>query len=51
MRMPGRVGAGGGKFDPFDGEAHHRNVFGYILRHEDAWTWSFRAPLPELSPL
>ena len=42
--LPGRVWAKGCNPKPIRDEAHHRETFGYILRHreEGAWVWSFR---------
>ena len=47
--LPGRVWAAGGTFKPVRDQAHHREVFDYILDHalKGAWTWSFREGLPE----
>ena len=41
-RLPGRVWARDGSFDPVDNEEHHQNSYYYILRQKDAWIWSYR---------
>jgi hypothetical protein len=49
-RVPGRVWGAGGGFKPVDDEKHHRNVFHYILRQSDAWTWSFKDKAADPKP-
>jgi REP element-mobilizing transposase RayT len=42
--LPGKIWARGGGFKPIRDEEHHRNTYGYILKHRDdrAWVWTFR---------
>ena len=51
--MPGRLWAGGGRFDPVDTREHLLNALLYILRHreEGAWVWWFREPVPQLASI
>jgi REP element-mobilizing transposase RayT len=41
-RLPGRVWARVGSFDPVDDADYQRNTYHYILRQKDAWIWSYR---------
>ncbi len=42
-KLPGRVWAHDGKYDPIETEEHQRNVYHYIWdKQDDAWIWSFK---------
>ena len=41
-RLPERVWARVGSFDPVDDADYQRNTYHYILRQKDAWIWSYR---------
>jgi REP element-mobilizing transposase RayT len=42
-KMPGRVWAHDGKYEPVDSIEHQRNAYNYIWnKQEDAWIWSFK---------
>ncbi len=40
--LPGRVWARDGDYEPLDNRAHQLNAYGYILRRDGAWVWSFK---------
>jgi hypothetical protein len=42
-KLPGRVWAHDGKYDPVNTQEHQRNVYNYIWNKQDeAWIWSFK---------
>ena len=39
-KMPSRIWARGGNYEPVKTQSHQRAVYQYILRHRKAWVWS-----------
>ena len=46
-KLPGRVWARDGDFEPVDSSQHQQRVYRYILNQKGAWIWCYRDPIPE----
>ena len=46
-QLAGRMWAHDGKYQSVDTIEHQRNTFGYILKQEDAWVWSYKMDADE----